>query len=181
LLRNWTIVYLGNFVGALLTVGMMFLSGQYRFNGGEIGLTALNIANHKVGLDFVQAIFLGILCNALVCLAVWLCLGARSATDKILAIIFPITAFVAAGFEHSVANMYFIPMGLAIKGAAGADFWNQIGKTTADYANLTWGNFFFANLLPVTIGNIIGGAVLVGLVYWFIYLRPNWTKNPNPS
>lgn len=175
LLRNWVIVYLGNFVGSILTVVLMLFSGQYLFNNGAIGLNALNIANHKVGLDFVQAIFLGILCNALVCLAVWLCIGARSATDKILAIIFPITAFVAAGFEHSVANMYFIPMGLAIKVNAGAEFWSQIGRTAADYANLTWSNFFFANLLPVTIGNIIGGAVMVGLVYWFIYLRPSWT------
>jgi formate transporter len=175
LLRNWIIVYFGNFVGALLTVLLMFFSGQWAFSSGAIGLNALNIANHKVGLDFVEAIFLGILCNALVCLAVWLCIGARSATDKILAIIFPITAFVAAGFEHSVANMYFIPMGLAIKSNAGAEFWGQIGKTAANYTNLTWGNFFLANLLPVTIGNIIGGAVMVGLVYWFIYLRPSWT------
>jgi formate transporter FocA len=175
LLRNWIIVYIGNFVGSLLTVVLMFFSGQYSFNSGAIGLNALNIANNKVGLDFVQALVLGILCNALVCLAVWLCIGARSTTDKVLSIIFPITAFVAAGFEHSVANMYFIPMGLAIKANAGAEFWGQIGRTTADYANLTWGNFFLANLLPVTIGNIIGGAVMVGLVYWFIYLRPSWT------
>jgi formate/nitrite transporter len=158
----------------------MFLSGQHLFNNGAIGLNALNIANHKVELGFVQAIFLGILCNALVCLAVWLCLGARSSTDKILAIIFPITAFVAAGFEHSVANMYFIPMGLAIKASATAEFWTQIGKTAADYSNLTWGNFLVANLLPVTIGNIIGGAVMVGLVYWFIYLRPSWTGQTEP-
>jgi formate transporter FocA len=175
LLRNWVIVYFGNLVGSLLTVVLMYFSRQWTFNNGAVGLNALNIANHKVGLDFVQAIFLGILCNALVCLAVWLCLGGRSATDKVLAIIFPITAFVAAGFEHSVANMYFIPMGLAIKANAGPEFWSQIGKTAADYANLTWGNFFLANLLPVTIGNIIGGAVMVGLVYWFIYLRPSWT------
>jgi formate transporter FocA len=180
LLRNWTIVYLGNFAGALFTVVLMFLSGQHLFNNGAIGLNALNIANHKVELGFVQAIFLGILCNALVCLAVWLCLGARSSTDKILAIIFPITAFVAAGFEHSVANMYFIPMGLAIKASAGAEYWTQIGKTAADYSNLTWGNFLVANLLPVTIGNIIGGAVMVGLVYWFIYLRPSWTGQTEP-
>ena len=184
LLRNWVIVYIGNFVGSLLTVVLMLLSGQYTFSNGAIGLNALNIANAKVGLDFGQAIALGILCNALVCLAVWLCIGARTATDKILAIVFPITAFVAAGFEHSVANMYFIPMGLVIKANAGAEFWGQIGKTAADYANLTWESFFLANLLPVTIGNIIGGAVMVGLVYWFIYLRPSWTgqrTSPQPE
>ena len=94
-----------------------------------------------------------------------------SGTDKILSIIFPITAFVAAGFEHSVANMYFIPMGLFVKAGASASFWEAIGKTATDFPHLTWGNFFIANLLPVTIGNIIGGSVMVGLVYWFIYIR----------
>lgn len=176
LLRNWTIVYVGNFVGAMLTAVGMLLSKQYTFNSGAIGLNALNIANGKVQLDFMQAIMLGIFCNALVCLAVWLCIGARSATDKILAIIFPVTAFVAAGFEHSVANMFFIPIGLLIKATAGAEFWGAIGKTAVDYNHLTWGNFFLVNLLPVTIGNIIGGALMVGGVYWFIYIRPTWTK-----
>jgi formate transporter len=175
LLGNWIVVYAGNFVGATLTAVMLFLSEQYTFGGGAVGLNALNIANQKVSLGFTQAIILGIFCNALVCLAVWLCIGARSATDKILAIIFPIAAFVAAGFEHSVANMYFIPEGLLIKAGANAEFWTQIGRTPADYGGLTWADFFVANLLPVTIGNIIGGAVLVGLVYWFIYLRPSWT------
>ena len=170
-LRNWGIVYAGNFVGSVATAGLMFLTRQYTFGNGGIGLTALNIANGKCSLDFVQAIALGIMCNALVCLAVWLCFSARTTTDKILSIIFPITAFVAAGFEHSVANMYFIPMGLIIKAGAPVSFWESIGKTAADYANLTWGNFFVANLLPVTIGNIIGGSVMVGLVYWFIYIR----------
>lgn len=173
LLRNWAIVYVGNFVGSLLTAVMMFLSGQYTFSSGALGVNALNIANAKVNLGFGQAVMLGILCNALVCLAVWLCMSARTTTDKILAIIFPITAFVAAGFEHSVANMYFIPMGLFIKAGANAPTWGAgLEFTAADYANLTWGNFLLANLLPVTIGNIIGGAGMVGLVYWFIYLRP---------
>lgn len=175
LLTNWGIVYVGNFVGSLLTAFMMFLSRQYTFNDGALGLNALNIANGKVNLGFGQAIVLGIFCNALVCLAVWLALGGRSATDKILGIIFPITAFVAAGFEHCVANMYFIPIGLFIKSGADGSFWSAVGKTAVDYANLTWGNFIIANLLPVTIGNIIGGAGMVGLVYWFIYLRPSWT------
>ena len=175
LLRNWLIVYIGNFVGSIITAGGMFLTQQYSFGGGAVGLNALTIAHGKVQLEFVQALMLGVFCNALVCLAVWLCIGARSATDKILAIIFPITAFVAAGFEHSVANMYFIPMGLFIKSGADGKFWLDIGKTAAEYSHLTWGNFFLVNLLPVTIGNIIGGALLVGLAYWFIYLRPSWT------
>lgn len=172
LLRNWVIVYIGNFVGSILTALVMYLSKQYMSSGGALGANALGIANAKCGLEFIQAVALGIMCNALVCLAVWLCLSARSTTDKIAAIIFPITAFVAAGFEHSVANMYFIPIGLFIKGFAGSDFWTAIGKTAADYGNLTWGAFFIKNLLPVTIGNIIGGAGFVGLAYWFIYLRP---------
>ncbi len=179
LLRSWVIVYVGNFVGSILTAVMMLWSKQYTFSGGAVGLNALNIANGKVNLEFGQALVLGILCNALVCLAVWLALGARSATDKIVAIIFPITAFVAAGFEHCVANMYFIPMGLFIKAGADGSFWSAVGKTAADFSNLTWGNFFVVNLLPVTIGNIIGGVGFVGLVYWFIYLRPSWTHHSN--
>jgi formate transporter FocA len=178
LLKNWTVVYLGNFIGAILTVGGMYLTRQYTFSGGAVGLNALNIANSKVHLGFVQAIMLGVFCNALVCLAVWLCIGARTVTDKILAIIFPITAFVAAGFEHSVANMYFIPMGLLIKAGASDAFWAEMGVNSAEYYALTWRNFFIVNLLPVTIGNIIGGALMVGLVYWFIYLRPTWTNHP---
>lgn len=171
LLWNWLVVWVGNFVGSLLTVGLMFLTGQYKFGSGAIGATALATAHGKAGLDFPQALVLGIMCNALVCLAVWLTYSARSTTDRILAIIPPITAFVAAGFEHSVANMFFVPMGLTIKALAPASFWAAIGKTAADYPDLTWGNFFLHNLIPVTIGNIIGGAVLVGAMYWFIYLR----------
>jgi formate transporter len=171
LLRNWGLVWTGNLIGAILTAVLVFLGKQYSFGSGATGLAALSTANTKSGLDFVQAIALGILCNALVCIAVWLCYSARTTTDKILAIIFPVTAFVACGFEHSVANMYFIPIGLLIKDFAPAQFWTTIGKTAADFHNLTWANFFLRNLLPVTIGNIIGGAGLVGLAYWFAYLR----------
>jgi formate transporter len=181
LLRNWVIVYAGNFVGSILTAFVMLLSKQYMFSGGALGANALGIANTKCGLGFIQAIALGIMCNALVCLAVWLCTSARSTTDKILAIIFPITAFVAAGFEHSIANMYFIPMGLFIKDFAEGGFWDAIGKTAADFGNLTWGAFFLKNLLPVTIGNIIGGAGFVGLAYWFIYLRPQKVVEVKPG
>ncbi len=170
-LRNWVIVYLGNFVGSLATAGIMLAAQQYLFGHGAVGLTALTTADAKSGLDFLPAVALGVMCNALVCLAVWLSFGGRSVTDRILAIVFPITAFVAAGFEHCVANMYFIPMGLLIKDQAPASFWTEIGKSPADFPNLSWGNFLADNLLPVTIGNIIGGSVLVGAVYWFAYLR----------
>lgn len=171
LMRNWGIVYLGNFVGSVMTAIVMFFSKQYAFGGGSIGLTALNIGEAKSGLGFIQAIALGIMCNALVCMAVWLCFSARSTTDKIMAIIPPIAGFVAAGFEHSVANMYFIPVALFIKSWGDPKFFEAIGKTAENFPNLTWGNFFVSNLLPVTIGNIIGGAVMVGAVYWFVYLR----------
>ena len=181
LLRNWIIVYFGNFVGAILTAYGMYLSGQFAFGQGAVGLQALTIANAKVGLSFTQAVVLGVFCNALVCLAVWLCMSARTTTDRILSILFPITAFVAAGFEHSIANMYFIPVALFIKNGAPAEFWTNIGKTAADFGNITWGNFFVANLLPVTIGNIIGGVLMVGLVYWFIYLRPSWTGHKDTT
>jgi formate transporter len=179
LLRNWIIVYVGNFVGSIATALLMFLSGQYTFGSSAIGLNILNIADTKANLDFVQAIVLGILCNALVCLAVWLTFSTRTTTDKILAILFPITAFVAAGFEHSVANMYFIPVGLFVKSGAPAEFWSQIGKTAADYSGLTWQRFFINNLIPVTIGNIIGGTVMVGVVYWLIYSRQRQNASKN--
>jgi formate/nitrite transporter FocA (FNT family) len=112
-------------------------------------------------------------------MAVWLCYSARTTTDQILSILFPITAFVAAGFQHSVANMYFIPIGLLVKASAAADFWTVIGRTASDYARLDWGHFLFANLLPVTLGNIVGGAGMVGLVYWFIYIRKHVVPRPD--
>lgn len=176
LVKNWVVVYFGNFVGSLATAGVMYLTGQFAFGNGAVGLVALTTADAKTKLDFVQAIALGIMCNSLVCLAVWLSYSARSAVDRVVTIIPPIAAFVTAGFEHSVANMYFIPIGLLIKALAPASFWTSIGKTAADYPLLTWDRFFLGNLLPVTIGNIIGGTVMVGLVYWFVYLRPRPTK-----
>jgi formate/nitrite transporter len=167
LLRNWGIVYVGNFIGSVGTAVLVFLSRQYTFGGNAIGATALNIANGKVSMDFMQALVLGVLCNILVCLAVWLTFSARSTIDKIAAIIFPITAFVAAGFEHSVANMYFIPIGLLIK-----QFDPQfVASVGVDLTGLTWGSFLANNLLPVTIGNIIGGSVFVAAVYWTVFLR----------
>jgi formate transporter len=172
LLRNWGIVYLGNFVGSVGTAVMLLVSKQYTFSDGAVGITALRIANTKAGLDFLPALALGILCNALVCLAVWMTYSARSVIDKIAAIVFPISAFVAAGFEHSIANMYFVPIGMFIKTFDPAFMASDaVVKAGLDLSNLTWGNFLLNNLLPVTIGNIIGGAVLVAAVYWFVFLR----------
>ena len=169
LLGNWGLVYAGNLVGAVSTAALLYLGGQYTFGGGVVGRTALTIAVGKLELGFLEAVVLGAFCNALVCLAVWLSYGARSVTDKVLAVVPPIAAFVAAGFEHSVANMYFIPIALFVKRDG-----EWLGSTPGlpDVSELTWSAFVFDNLVPVTIGNIVGGALMVGAVYWFIYLRP---------
>jgi formate transporter len=171
ILRNWTFVYLGNLFGAFGVALLVFVSGQYLFGASVIGATALSIANAKVSLGFGQAIALGVLCNVLVCLAVWMSYSGRTTVDKVLAVVPPITAFVAGGFEHSIANMYFVPVGILIKAGAPTSFWTQIGKSPEDYQLLTIENLILTNLFPVTIGNIIGGALLVGIVYWFVYLR----------
>ena len=173
LLNNWGVVFVGNFVGALIVVFLIFLTGQWIAGGSSVGVTAVMIANAKVNLTFWQAISKGILCNILVCLAVYLCFSGRSVTDKILAILFPITAFVALGFEHSVANMYFIPAGLVLKYSPEVMAAAQgiLGRTP-DLSNLNMYGFLVNNLLPVTIGNIIGGTFFVGIVHWFLFLRP---------
>jgi formate transporter FocA len=173
LARHWAIVYAGNLVGAFATALLVFLARQYEFGDGAVGLNALAIANTKTSLGWGQAVALGVLCNALVCLAVWLSYGARTLTDKFFAILLPISAFVAAGFEHSVANMYFLPLGLLVKNGATDAFWHTTGAAPGDYGHLTWGHAALDNLVPVTIGNIFGGAVMVGLVYWLVYRRPS--------
>ena len=170
LLRNWALVYLGNFAGSFATAILMFFTRQYTFGANAVGVTALKTAIGKVEYAFLQAVALGILCNALVCMAIWLTFSARSTWDRIAAVIFPISAFVAAGFEHSVANMYFIPYAILIKDFD-PEFVSKIGGEVPHLDALTWESFFIANLIPVTIGNIIGGSVLVAAVYWAIYLR----------
>ena len=171
LLLNWAVAFTGNFVGAFMTAALMFYSSQYTFGNGAVGLVALTTAASKTSLAFVPAVILGIMCNALVCLAVWMCYSARTTIDRVVTLVPPIAAFVAAGFEHSIANIYFIPIGLFIKAGAPDSFWASIGKTPADFPTLTWENFLVGNLLPVTIGNTIGGSIMVAAVYWFIYLR----------
>jgi len=158
LLRNLGIVYITNFLGATCLAALVALSGHAKLNSGAVEDTAIAIAAAKCSIGFGEAFFAGILCNLLVCLAIWLAMAGRSVTDRILAIVFPITAFVAAGFEHCVANMYFVPLGLFLADGHGP-------------AELSWAAFLIHNLLPVTLGNIVGGAGLVGLVYWVIYGR----------
>lgn len=171
MLRCWAIAWAGNFAGAAGTAALVVLSGQYRFGGGSVGHAALSAADAKAALDVVPAFTLGVLCNTLVCLAVWMCLGARTSGAKVALIVGPVAAFVAAGLEHSVANMYFLPLALWIKAYAPAEFWSAIARTPEAFPHLTWGNFLIGNLVPVTLGNVVGGALLVGGVYWSIYLR----------
>src|SRR5271163_3985550 len=161
LLRNWVVVFIGNLVGGISMAMLVFLSHYLDLNDGKVELAALSIAKAKIELPFIVAFFKGVMCNILVCLAVWLAMGGRSVTDKILAVLLPISAFVAAGFEHCVANMYFIPLGIiaASMGEVPAAF---------DASSLTLGGAIH-NLIPVTLGNIVGGSVLVGLVYVSIY------------
>ncbi|MCL1077967.1 formate transporter FocA [Parashewanella spongiae] len=171
LIRNWIVVYFGNLVGALLLVLAMLAAKQYMFAGGQVGLNTMNIASHKLHHDFWQAVMLGIMCNVLVCVAVWMTYSAKSITDKIMVMILPVAMFVSAGFEHCIANMFQVPLAIAIKTFAPVQFWQGIGMTAADFPELTLSTFVINNLIPVTIGNIIGGGLFVGLFYWAIYLR----------
>jgi formate transporter len=170
LLRAWSLVYAGNIVGAIGTATLVFFAAQYEFAGGAVGKTALAIASTKAALPTVQLFLLAVLCNVLVCLAVWMSFGARSAADKVVVIVPPVAAFVAAGFEHSIANLYFLPLGVAIKTWAGPEFWAGIGQRAVDFPDLTIANSLH-NIVVATAGNLLGGSLMVGAVYWFVYLR----------
>jgi formate/nitrite transporter len=169
LLKAWVAVYIGNFVGSILVAAFLFWGGTWSLNANAVGASALKIASAKVSIPFWQAFFRGILCNWLVCLAVWMATSSKDVIGKIFAIYFPIMAFVASGFEHSVANMFFIPYGIFLKSVPKVV--EATGKTLADFASLNWGTLFTMNLIPVTIGNIIGGAFFVGAIYWYVYLK----------
>ncbi|WP_391528898.1 formate transporter FocA [Photorhabdus akhurstii] len=171
MIKNWINVYFGNLIGALFFVAIIWFAGQYRIADGLWGLNVLQTANHKMHHSFIEALFLGILANLMVCLAVWMSYAGRSLMDKIFTMILPISMFVASGFEHSIANMFLIPLGIIIKHFAPTEFWINVGTTPEQFSQLTISHFITDNLIPVTIGNIIGGAVLVGLTYWSIYLR----------
>ena len=153
-IRNWVLAYIGNVIGCLGTVAVVVWAGSAALGDGAVGETALQIARAKTGLSFTEAFARGVLCNALVCLAVWIAMGGRSVSDKILAIVFPITAFVAMGFEHSIANWFFLPFGLAL---------DTQGTVAIDGV--------VRNLVAVTAGNLVGGTLLVAGVYWVAYLR----------
>jgi formate/nitrite transporter len=163
LLQNFVVVYLANLAGAVGFALLVAWSGHLNMAGGSVGKTAITIASAKCALPFAEAFFKAVLCNVLVCLAVWIAMAGRNVTDKILAVIFPISAFVACGFEHCVANMYLIPLGLLMR-----DYYPD--GSVPHLAALTLGGLC-RNLIPVTLGNLAGGAGMVGLVYWVIYRR----------
>lgn len=169
LLRNWFFVYAGNLLGSLLIVGLILVSGQLHSGDNLLAGVTIRIASGKVSLGFLQAVSLGVMCNWLVCLGVWLCYGAKDMAGKILGIFFPIFLFITSGFEHSVANMYYIPAGILAKAEPAYAAASGLGESVL--AELTWGSFFVDNLLPVTIGNIVGGAVFVGIAYWVAYRK----------
>ncbi|MBI2471414.1 MAG: formate/nitrite transporter family protein [Planctomycetes bacterium] len=174
LLNNWTISYTGNFIGSLTMVCWLYKTHQWEFFHHMVGAKALLIAHKKVNLSFMAAFARGVLCNALICLAVWLCFSGRSVADKIISIIFPIGGFVASGFEQCVSNMYFIPIGIVLrKNKAVVAAAEKMTEKTLDLSQLTWKGFFIHNLIPVTLGNIVGGVILVGIIFWFVYLRPH--------
>lgn len=169
LMRNWVLVYIGNMAGAVATALGMFLANLHSMGGGQVGQAMLTIAQRKVELGWGEAFVRGVFCNALVCLAVWLCMSCRTTGEKVLAVLFPITAFVAAGFEHSVANMYFVPAAIFVQDWGSADIPTQFGAPAP--TPLEWGSFVVRNLIPVTLGNVVGGGMLVGIVYWEVYCR----------
>jgi formate/nitrite transporter len=180
LFKNWAIIYLSNFAGALLVVFLILHAGQYAFSDGLLGGFTIKTAAYKTGLTFEHAFFMGILCNWLVCLAIWLATAAKDIAGKILGIFFPIWLFIASGFEHSVANMYYISAGIFAKAnPAWVDAAISLGATKASIDGLGWQSFLLGNLLPVTLGNIVGGALFVGTFYWLVYQCR--TKSAQPS
>jgi len=169
LLRNWIVVYLCNFIGALLMVLLYYYSGLWKTNDYSLGATILSIANTKVNFTAIEAFCRGILCNWLVCLGIWLSFASSDITGKILSIVFPVTAFVALSFEHCVANMYLIPIGIFLSN--NQKVLSSLSLSLNQFTNLNIYGFFVKNLIPVTIGNIIGGAFFVGFLYWLVYLK----------
>lgn len=177
MLKNWFFVYVGNFIGSIFIVYMMNQSGLFSSGDSMLGAVTIKIAAYKVGLTFTQAFFLGIMCNWLVCLAVWMAYGSKDMAGKILAIFFPIWLFITSGFEHSVANMYYIPAGILAKGNKTlVDAAATLGVTPEKLNHLNWEAFFTKNLIPVTLGNIVGGGIFVAAVYWFVYIRSSKTS-----
>jgi len=166
LLKCWFRVYLGNLVGAALMVMLIVMAKMYLLDGGSWGINALQIAQHKLHHTWSQAFALGILCNLLVCLGIWMTFTTKDILAKSMLLILPVAMFISSGFEHSIANMFMVPLGIAINAVSEPEFFIAHGFVAADFADLTWSNFINHNLIPVTLGNIVGGGVFVGLGYW---------------
>ena len=178
LLTNWGIVYGANFLGALTIVALIYVGGTWHNANDAWGAVTLSTALGKMHHTFLEAFVLGILCNLLVCLAVWAAYAGRTVTDKIVAVTLPIALFIAAGFEHCVANMFLLPLAVLIKDTAGADFWTATGLDEQEFASLTIPHFLGHNLLPVTLGNIVGGGVMIGIFYWTVFRRHHRLTTP---
>lgn len=173
MIKNWIVVYFGNFLGSLILVGLIIMSGHPFDYGGKIGLYYISTAEHKLSYTFMEAVGLGILCNIMVCLAVWMSFSAETLIDKMVAVLFPVGLFIAAGFEHSIANMFMVPAAIYSLSLSTPEildnlFYDEVLNTT-----LTWYNFVVKNLVPVTLGNIIGGSIFIGLYQWMIHLKDN--------
>lgn len=169
MLKNWIFVYIGNFIGSLIVVFLVYWGGQLDLFSGALAVSTVQVAANKCSLTFAEALCMGILCNFLVCIAVWISFAATTVAGKIVGLFLPIMLFVLCGFEHSVANMYYGMAGLIAN--TNEAYHAAAAEAVSNLSNLTAGNFFLMNLLPVTIGNIIGGSLLVGCMYWFSYLR----------
>jgi formate transporter len=168
---NWLNVYVGNLLGALIIVALTWYSGEASAAGGRWGLNVLATAHAKLSHTFIQAFCLGVFANLMVCLAVWMSYAGHSLLDKSLIVIAPISMFVAGGFEHCIANMFLIPLAILIRDGSGPDFWQSVGAAADHYPLLTVGNFITLNLLPVTLGNIVGGGLMVGAWNRFLFSR----------
>lgn len=169
MLKSWILVYLGNFIGCIFVAFLLSISGQWLLGDGLVGIRTILIAKSKIDLSFGQAFVLGILANFLVCLGVWMSLGAKFYGSKAIAAFFPVGVFVLSGFEHSIANMYYIPAGILAKNIS--DLAAKTGLDAAVLASINIPNMLVKNLIPVTLGNIIGGAILVGLLYFLAYRK----------
>lgn len=169
---NWAVVYAGNFIGAIFLVALILLSGHPWENDGQVALFCIKATQIKLSHSFVEAVFLGAMCNLMVCLGVWMSYAGQTLMDKMAACLFPVGLFIACGFEHSVANMYMIPMGILCNQMLPDVLGIHLAGSPQINTLFTWGNFFFKNLLPVTLGNILGGGIFVGMYHWYIYLRP---------
>ena len=173
--RNWIFVYIGNFIGGLIVAALTVYGGTFKLFDGAAGAYLIDTAVMKVTMPWHEALFRGIYCNFLVCVAVWIAFAAKDIAGKVIGLFFPIMLFVASGYEHSIANMFFIPGGLFAKDLGGTALLH-LHSSFADLGSLTWGAMFTNNLIPATLGNIIGGMVMVGIVYWYIYLREGAQK-----